>query len=132
MKIVFPALCATAILFCPALAARADTGPSSDTAAIRRLATVSNARCPQRVSHVSVSGSYGLATVEQHGACDMAAVWVFTRKGGTWRSTGAIGGVPDACTIHSKGVPLAVAPSLIRAFTGSSDASLISTKSCGG
>ncbi len=132
MKKSLSALCAAGILLCSAVAARADTGPSSDTAAIRKLATVSKGHCPQRVSHVSVSGSYGLATVEEHGACDMAAVWVFARKGRAWRSTGAIGGVPDACTIHSKGVPLAIAPGLIRAFTGSSDPSLTSTKSCGG
>ena len=126
------AFCAGSILLCPPLAARADTGPRSDIAAIRSLATVSGGRCPQRVSHVSVSGSYALATVEQHGACDSATVWVFARKGRTWHSTGGIGGVPDACTIHSKGVPLAIAPGLIRAFTGSSDASLTSIKSCGG
>jgi hypothetical protein len=132
MKKTLSAFCAAAIVLWAPLSARADTGPRSDTAAIRKLATVSNGRCPQRVSHVSVSGNYGLATVEQHGACDAAVVWVFARKGGAWRSTGGIGGVPDACTIHSKGVPLAIAPGLIRAFTGSSDASLTSTKSCGG
>jgi hypothetical protein len=132
MKKSLAAFCAAAFVFCATAGARADTGPGSDTAAIRKLATVSNGRCPQRVSHVSVSGNYGLATVEQHGACDIAAVWVFARKGGAWHSTGAIGGVPDACSIHSKGVPLAIAPGLIHAFTGSSDASLTSTKSCGG
>jgi hypothetical protein len=110
MKKSLCALGAAAILFFPAFAARADTGPAADTVAIRKLATISNG----------------------HGACDAATVWVFARKGGAWRSTGGIGGVPDACTIHSKGVPLAIAPGLIRAFTGSSNASLTSTKSCGG
>jgi hypothetical protein len=132
MRKSLSALGAVAILFFPGFSAHADTGPAADIVAIRKLATISNGRCPQRVSHVSVSGSYGLATVEQHGACDAATVWVFARKGGAWRSTGGIGGVPDACTIHSKGVPLAIAPGLIRAFTGSSNASLTSTKSCGG
>ena len=132
MKTALLAFCAAALVLSAAIPARADTGPASDTAAIRKLATVAGGRCPQRVSHVSVSGNYGLATVEQHGACDSAVVWVFARKGGAWRSTGGIGGVPDACAIHSKGVPLAIAPGLIRAFTGSSDASLTSTKSCGG
>lgn len=132
MKRTLSAFCAAAVVLSAAVTARADTGTASDIAAIRRLATVSNSRCPQRVSHVSVSGNYALATVEQRGACDSAVVWVFARKGGTWRSTGGLGGVPDACTIHSKGVPLAIAPGLIRIFTGSSDASLTSTKSCGG
>jgi len=132
MKRLFSAVCASAIIFCASTAARADTGPRSDTAAIRKLATVSKAPCPQRVSHVSVNGNYALATVEQRGSCDMAAVWVYARKGGIWHSTGAIGGVPDACAIHSKGVPLSIAPALIRAFTGTSDTSLTSTKRCGG
>lgn len=132
MKKSLAVLSAVVMLFIAAGSARADTGPRSDTAAIRKLATVSKSACPQTVSHVSVSGNYGLATVEQRGRCDMAAVWVFARKGGVWRSTGAIGGVPTACTIHMKGVPLAIAPGLIRVFTGSSDASLTSTSSCGG
>jgi hypothetical protein len=132
MKRFFTAVCAAAIILCATIPARADTGPRSDTAAIRKIATVATGKCPQRVSHVSVNGNYALATVEEHGACDMAAVWVYARKGGAWRATGAIGGVPDACSIHSKGVPLAIAPALIRAFTGSSDSSLTSTKACGG
>jgi hypothetical protein len=132
MKKSLAAFCAVAIVLCAPVAARADTGPRSDTAAIRKLASVSKGPCPQVVSHVSVSGNYALATVEQHGKCDAAVVWVFARTGGVWHSTGGIGGVPDACSIHSKGVPLAIAPGLIRVFTGSSDASLTSTKSCGG
>ena len=118
--------------FCIPAATKADTGPRSDTAAIRKIATVSNSKCPQRVSHVSADGDYALATVEQRGACDAAAVWIFGRKAGKWKTLGGIGGVPDACSIHAKGVPSAIAPRLIRAFTGSSDASLTSMKNCGG
>ncbi len=132
MKRFFTAVCAAAVALCATIPARADTGPRTDTTAIRKIATVSTGKCPQRVSQVSVNGNYALATVEERGACDAAAVWVYVRKGGGWRSTGAIGGVPDACSIHSKGVPLAIAPALIRAFTGTSNASLTSTKACGG
>jgi hypothetical protein len=132
MKKLFAAVCAAAIVLCAPFAARADTGSPRDAAAIRKLATVSKGPCPQRVSHVSAIGNYALATVEQRGSCDAAAVWVYARKGGAWHSTGVIGGVPDACAIHSRGVPLSIAPALIRVFTGTSDASLTSTKSCGG
>lgn len=106
-------------------------GSTADVAAIRHVFPAKSGRCTQRVDHVAIRGSYALATLLQTGGCDAAVVMVLQKRG-TWRTIGGLGGVPDACTVHSKGVPLSVAGPLVAAFNGSSNPSLTSTKSCGG
>ena len=120
------------VAFLAALSARAaNSGPPGDVMAIRKVFPAKFGRCTQRVDRIAVRGSYALATVLETGACDAAGVWVLQKRG-TWRTLGGIGGVPDACTVHSKGVPLSVAGPLVAAFNGTSNPSLTSTKTCGG
>lgn len=109
----------------------ANIGSRADIAAIRAMFPARAGGCTQRVDHITVRGSYALATLLQSGRCDSAVV-VVLQKRGAWRDIGAIGGVPDACTVHSKGVPLNVAGPLVAAFIGTSNPSLTSTKACGG
>lgn len=129
---IFVAAMAGAVLIVAALPANAaNVGSAADIAAIRKYVPARFGRCTQRVDHVAVRGSYALATVLQTGGCDSAVVWVLQKRG-TWRRLGAIGGVPDACTVHSQGVPLGNAGPLVAAFTGTPNPSLTSTKACGG
>jgi len=121
---------AAAFLAATAIAPAADSGPRGDVAAIRKLLTHAGGRCPMSVPTVATNGNFALATVEERGVCDIASVTVLKRAAGTWRSLGGIGGVADACTVHAKGVPLAVSATLVRRFTGSSDPSLVSTTHC--
>lgn len=109
----------------------ADVGSPAEVMAIRKVFPAKFGRCTQRVDRIAVRGSYALATVLETGACDAAGVWVLQKRG-TWRTLGGIGGVPDACTVHSKGVPLSVAGPLVAAFNGTSNPSLTSTRTCGG
>ena len=110
-------------------AAIADSGPHGDVAAIRKVLT-HGGKCPQSVLNVAVSGAYALATTLQRGACDVGFVTVLKRNGSTWKMTGGVGGVPDACTVHSQGVPLTVASTLVRKLTGTNNPSLVSTSAC--
>lgn len=121
----------SASLVAPGVSAlAADTGSRADVAAIRALLTITSGRCPQAVGVVAVSGRYALASVTEHGACDIGYVRVLTKFGSRWRATSGIGGVPDACTVHSKGIPLADSVKLVRALTGTNNASLTSTSGC--
>ena len=132
MHKVFPAILTAMILVSPACpASAANVGPAADVQAIRKMFPAKSGPCTQRVDHVAVRGSYALATLLQSGGCDSAVV-VVLQKRGTWHSLGALGGVPDACCVHSKGVPLNIAGGLVAAFTGSSNPSLTSTRACGG
>lgn len=121
-----------AILYLAAAAgiARADSGPRADVTAIRKLLTHPGGKCPQSVSNVAIYSGYALATVLQRGACDAGFVVVLGGGATRWRSIGAIGGVPDACSVHAKGVPLTKSATLVRRFTGSNDPSLTSTAHC--
>jgi len=95
----------------------ADSGSKADLSAIRAVFPAKLGACTQRVDHIAVQGAYALATVLQTGNCDTAAVWVL-KKSSSWKKLGAIGGVPDTCTVEQKGVPRGIARPLVSKFNG--------------